>query len=196
MSCTLFADIRGYPKRISDRAATGMDERTGAAKPGNRNSTPSRYIAAEEIGLYGVAENIAFSESSFPFLNRDDDDWTEEEGTMRILRRFARYNSPFGKDDLTKQYTFNGPKLEKVLAKMIHDGYIHYSEAVCKYFHTTIFDRAARLTLNMAADDIKARDTNVLAILLCDWQKIGDKQLLPRSDCLKSSPNWRIVPSS
>ena len=134
-----------------------------------------RYIAAEEIGLYGVAENIAFSESSFPFLNRDDDDWTEEEGTMRILRRFARYNSPFGKDDLTKQYTFNGPKLEKVLAKMIHDGYIHYSEAVCKYFHTTIFDRAARLTLNMAADDIKARDTNVLAILLCDWQKIGDE---------------------
>jgi ATP-dependent Lhr-like helicase len=97
----------------------------------------------------------------------------------RILRRFARYNSPFEKEDLFVRYPFPGLKLEKILSRLAADGTLIYSEERGKYFHATIYDRAARLSANMAADEIKSRSPGALAMLLFDWQKLAASPAAP-----------------
>ena len=54
-----------------------------------------------------------------------------------------------------------------------------YSEQHGKYFHATIYDRAARLSANMAADEVK-RVIGALAELLYSG-RIRLLLLLPRS---------------
>ena len=135
-----------------------------------------RVIAAEEINLYSAAEKI---EIPSPFFDQDGDDWSEEEAMTRILRRFARYNSPFEKEDLFARYPFPGLKLEKILSRLAADGTLIYSEERGKYFHATIYDRAARLSANMAADEIKSRSPGALAMLLFDWQKLAASPAAP-----------------
>lgn len=136
----------------------------------------SRVIAAEEINLYVAAEKIELP--SFLF-NQDGDDWSLEEAMTRILRRFARYNSPFEKEDLFARYPFTGLKLEKILSKLAADGTLIYSEERGKYFHATIYDRVARLSANMAADEIKARRPGALAELLYSWQNLAASPAAP-----------------
>ena len=129
-----------------------------------------RVIAAEEAGLYSAAENYEFPVPSLSFMDREGDAWTEEEAITRIIRRFARYNSPFDREELIGRYPFSGMKLEKILSKLSADGTIVYSDQYKKYFHAAIYDRAARLTLNLAVDEIKARDPAELACLLYERQ--------------------------
>jgi len=129
-----------------------------------------RLIAAEEVGLYSAAENYQFPVSSLPFIDREGDTWTEEEAVTRILRRFARYNSPFDREELYRRYPFSGTKLEKILSKLSSDGTIVYSDQHNKYFHAAIYDRAARLTLNIAVDEIKPRNPAELIYLMYERQ--------------------------
>jgi hypothetical protein len=56
------------------------------------------------------------------------------------------------------------------LSKLSSDGTIVYSDQYSKYFHAAIYDRAARLTLNIAVDEIKARDPAELTYLLYERQ--------------------------
>ncbi len=134
--------------------------------------TPNpRVIAAEERGLYTAAEKHELP--SLPFISQDGDDWSEEEAITRIIRRFARYNSPFEKEVLLQRYPFTALKLEKILSKLVSDGMLIYSEQHGKYFHATIYDRAARLSANMAADEVKARHPGALAELLYSWQNLS-----------------------
>jgi ATP-dependent Lhr-like helicase len=120
--------------------------------------------------LYSAAENYEFPVPSLSFMDREGDAWTEEEAITRIIRRFARYNSPFDRNELVERYPFSGTKLEKILSKLSSDGTIVYSDQYKKYFHAAIFDRAARLTLNIAVDEIKARDPAELTYLLHERQ--------------------------
>ena len=133
-------------------------------------SPVSRVIAAEEVGLYSAAENYEFPVPSLSFIDREGDAWTEEEAITRIIRRFARYNSPFDRKELIERYPFSGTKLERILSKLSSDGTIVYSDQYKKYFHAAIYDRAARLTLNIAVDEIKARDPAELTYLLYERQ--------------------------
>ena len=129
-----------------------------------------RVIAAEEVGLYSAAEKCQFPVSSLSFIDREEDTWTEDEAVTRILRRFARYNSPFDREELYRRYPFTDTMLEKILSKLSSDGTIVYSDQHSKYFHAAIYDRAARLTLNIAVDEIKARNPAELTYLLYERQ--------------------------
>ncbi len=142
-------------------------------------SPVNRVIAVEEMNLYGAAENLEFPALSPAYMDPGGDTWTEEEAMTRILRRFARYNSPFSRDELLMRYPYTPLKLEKILAKLSADGTLIYSEDYQKYFHATIYDRAARLTLNMAADEVKARSPVDLVTLLYDWQIITTRATVP-----------------
>lgn len=135
-----------------------------------------RVIAAEEINLYAAAEEIDIPS---PLFNQEGDDWSADEAMTRILRRFARYNSPFEKENLHARYPFTGLKVDRILSKLITDGTLIYSEEYGKYFHATIYDRAARLSANMAADEIKARKPGALAELLFGWQKLAASSSVP-----------------
>lgn len=132
-----------------------------------------RYIATEEITLYETAENTAIKPPDLEYISRDDGSWTQDEAITRILRRYARYNSPFSMTDLTDRYPFPHDKLEKILAKLRAEGYLIYSREQGCYYHSTIYDRGIRLSLNMAADEIKTRDTCALSQFIANWQKIG-----------------------
>jgi ATP-dependent Lhr-like helicase len=129
-----------------------------------------RVIAIEEIGLYSAAENYEFPVLSLSYISQESDTWTEEEAVTRILRRYARYNSPFDREDLSRRYPSTGTKLEKILSRLSADGTIVYSEQYSKYFHAAIYDRAARLTLNIAVDEIKTRNPAELTYLLHERQ--------------------------
>ncbi|NLX77055.1 MAG: DEAD/DEAH box helicase [Clostridiaceae bacterium] len=133
-------------------------------------SPVQRVIAAEETGLYSAAEKYDFPVSTVPLISRDDGTWTEEEVITRILRRFARYNSPFDREELMERYPFTGQMIEKILSRLSADGTIVYSGQYKKYFLTAIYDRATRLTLNIAVDEIRARNSSELACLLYERQ--------------------------
>lgn len=142
-------------------------------------SPVNRVIAMEEMNLYSAAESLEIPTLTLAYMDPGEDTWTEEEAMTRILRRFARFNSPFSRDELLVRYPYSPLKLEKILAKLSADGTLIYSEDYQKYFHATIYDRAARLTLNMAADEVKARSPIDLASLLYDWQIITTRATVP-----------------
>jgi len=134
-----------------------------------------RYIATEEINLYSIAENTAIKPPDLEYISADDDSWTQDEAITRILRRYARYNSPFTIENLIERYPYSYEKLEKILSKLRSEGYLIYSREQGCYYHSTIYDRGIRLSLNMAADEIKTRDTCALSKFIADWHKIGNE---------------------
>ena len=132
-----------------------------------------RYIAVEEISLYSVAEGAAIEHPDLQYISKDDNSWTQDDAISRILRRYARYNSPFTLANLVERYPYTNEKCEKILARLRSEGYLIFLEEHKLYYHSTIYDRAARLSINMAADEIKTRDACALSSLLIDWHKIG-----------------------
>lgn len=146
---------------------------------------PPRYIAVEEMNLYGLAENVVFPTSILPFIHPDDNEWTPEKAATRILRRYARYNSPFTKTDLLEHYPYKEETLSKILAKLQAEGHLIYVADQKNYYHSTIYERAVHLTVNLAADAVSAREPSILSCLLADWQKIGVETVSPQDRLLE-----------
>ncbi|TYQ15818.1 UNVERIFIED_CONTAM: ATP-dependent Lhr-like helicase [Acetivibrio alkalicellulosi] len=130
-----------------------------------------RYIAVEEIDLYHIAENVEFSCAN-SLINQESDNWTQDEAITRIIRRYARYNSPFTCEDIVKRYTFSSSKVNKILSKLQGEGIIIYAESTKVYYHSNIYDRVTRLSLSMTADEIQSKDPHLLAAFIFKWQKM------------------------
>ena len=69
-------------------------------------------------------------------------------------------------DDISGRYPVPADRLKTALSKLIADGYLILHETQNVFYHSIIYDRALRLSMNLTADEIKTREAGDLASLL------------------------------
>ena len=143
-----------------------------------------KWIAVEEAFMYKLAENLDMGEYNLIEHNPSPDiedvsGWTHDEAIGRILRRFARYNSPFTKDDILMRYNMESESVDQALSRLKNDKFIVAGDfkgngepAFC---HFAIYERALRRSINSAAKAVKPKGFRHLACFMPFWQQVGKK---------------------
>ncbi len=125
------------------------------------------WVAAEEAELYRSA------------LNGDDI------ALGRIVRRFARYYSPFALPELNRRYPLGHERLRRQLDGQVLDGMLvagQFASQDDEWCHTTVLERIRRRSLQAARAEVKTQRSASYASFLYQWQGIGRKN---RLSCLE-----------
>lgn len=138
------------------------------------------FIAYEEYPMYAAALDI----NNGPELHNDDE-WTKEEALSRIVRRFARYNSPFTSREIYGRYSLVLENADKILSRLEEDNYIvrdGFENTGKEWCHSIVFERAKRLSLYNARNSVAAKESCAYAAFLPIWQGIGKTSVAPVED--------------
>lgn len=136
-------------------------------------------IAFEEYAMYAAA----FGTGHDTGLNNSE--WTREEALSRIIRRYARYNSPFGMEDIYKRYTIEKEMTDKILKRLEQDGYLVKGGIEGNnggWCHTAVFERARKISLYNARSSVKSKEPSSFASFLPQWQHIAKTSISPVED--------------
>ncbi len=140
-------------------------------------SNSVKWIASEEAALYKTAENIILEHKSKSSYVNDISDWTQEESAARIVRRYARYNSPFSKDDILKRYNIDNCAVDNILNTLMSNRYIiagQFAQAgINSFCHSIIYERAVKKSMSHAALAVKPKSTENLACFMPVWQNVA-----------------------
>lgn len=133
------------------------------------------WVAAEEYSLYSAAFGIGTGRSKDePGI---DEMWTPQEALSKVLRRFARYNSPFTEESIGKRYPVTLDTIKKVLGRLKEDGFLikgrFGSSVEEEWYHVSVFERMRRHSLNLARKSVKTKGLREFAAFLPVWQGIG-----------------------
>lgn len=127
-------------------------------------------IAAEESELYSGA----FGEAA---CDGGEVPWTRDEALLKIIRRFARYNSPFGLADVKDRYGLDSGTAEKALRRLEEDGILikddYLGDGKDEWCHTVIFDRMRNATMRQTRNSVEAVELYAFAGFLPCWQGVG-----------------------
>ena len=111
-----------------------------------------------------------------PYIE-DVSGWTHEEAAGRILRRYARYHSPFTRDDILRRYNLDSGTVDRVLALLKSDKFIIAGDfngsGEPGFCHFVIFERALKKSINDAARAVKPRSASHLACFMPFWQNVN-----------------------
>ncbi len=165
------------PGRIQEWLAELLEQKRVLARerPGRQLTL---YIAAEEADLYRSAEtDLSCTPEEPGSPGHGGDTWTQDEAVARIVRRYARYHSPFTPDDLTSRYGYDPKKALQVLHNYMSEGLIktgHFTDADTDEFcHTRVYDAIVRKTSSIRASEVVAKEPQAYASFLQSWQKVG-----------------------
>lgn len=99
----------------------------------------------------------------------------------RVIRRYARYYSPFTLRDLHRRYQLEPALLERHLDGLKLDGllangqFVHQHEK--EWCHTTVLERIRRRSMQAARAGIEAKQASDYAAFLSRWQGVGRERL-------------------
>jgi ATP-dependent Lhr-like helicase len=140
------------------------------------NSAGGLWIAAEEWGMY--SSGLGLGDSPV-----EDNTWTKDEALYRILRRFARYNSPFSCIDLASRYPLDNETILKYISRLEQDGVLisgnFMDSGEDEYCHSVIYEKIRIHSMNLSRKSIKANNVNVLADFVPNIQGIGKELVSP-----------------
>lgn len=139
------------------------------------------FAAAEEYSMYcaamGINETKAASGDSY------ENPWTQEEALYRIVRRYARYNSPFTEEIVGNRYSVNYELLNRVLQRLQQDGVlskgIYGGSDKEEWYHSLIIEKIRLHTMYMARKASNAVGQEYLGDFLPRWQGVGSEILSP-----------------
>lgn len=121
-------------------------------------------------------------------------EWTEEEALSRIIRRYARYCSPFQYKDLLDRYPFIHDKADKILKRLEEDEVIikgSFKDTGEVWCHASVLDKARKIHMAAARDSVVAKDGAVFASFLPSWQKVGREPVSPVDELYDSIQKLR-----
>lgn len=148
-----------------------------AVKLVHPGTNTAKWIAVEEAAIYGTAENLCLPEAEHSPYIEDVSGWTHEEAAGRILRRYARYHSPFTRDDILRRYNLDSGTVDRVLALLKSDKFIIAGDfngsGEPGFCHFVIFERALKKSINDAARAVKPRSASHLACFMPFWQNVN-----------------------
>ena len=173
-------------------------------KAGNRQHDQRHllWVAAEELPLYRTALGSGLSGADNADTAGSMDitgatgiagisgtgDGKVREAQMRIIRRFARYNSPFQSEDLTKRYGFAAEIVEDLLERLEREQILIYGsfrrDAGDEWYHSTVLERLRHGSMRESRRSTKTADTPAFADFLCIYQRIGKDWAVPAEGLL------------
>lgn len=139
------------------------------------NSGKSIFAAAEEYPMYSAALGLNLEKSTEN--NYNENSWTQEEALYRIIRRYARYNSPFTEETVAKRYPVNYEIINKVLQRLKQDrvlskGAFGDSDRE-EWYHSLIIEKIRRYSMQTARKSLNALSIDYLGDFIPRWQGIG-----------------------
>lgn len=140
------------------------------------------YFAAEEYVMYMSALDMQLKEETY--LQSDMEIlWTREEALSRVLRRFARYKSPFTMEGIIDRYQLSPLIIKKAILRLEEDGLLcrgNFSGTGKEEFcHAVILDRIRKYSLFSARNSVKASNTDLFAGSLPVFQGVGKEVISP-----------------
>ncbi len=130
------------------------------------------WIATEESELYQAATGEG-----------TEGTWTTEEAGLRILRRFARYNSPFAEKDASNRYALPAGVLHRLLDKLEEEGFILRGSfsmpGTDEWCHRVVWERIRYRSLREAATAVKSRPASDYAAWLPELHRLGKTSAKP-----------------
>jgi Lhr-like helicases len=140
------------------------------------------WVAGEETAMYSYAFN---SESGAGYEAAADEDisWTREEALSRIVRRFARFYSPFTVEELTGRYPVQGGIIGKVLSRLKEDGIIvegdFTGQNMDELCHHVVLERIRKQSMAISRAAVRTNNINTLSRLIMGCQGIGREMIAP-----------------
>lgn len=131
-------------------------------------------IAREESSLYQAAFGLDLE---------TDGTWTHTDSTGRILRRYARFHSPFTAQDIARRYPIALQQAEQALINLKQEGYLvkvtlpNVDAPV--WCHAALYDRMRKRTMREAFLAVAAKPAQAYAGFLPKWQHIGSETAIP-----------------
>lgn len=140
---------------------------------------PMLWIAAEEMSLYRIAFEL--EKASVMGIST-------LEAQKRIIRRFARYNSPFVEDDLVTRYGFSIDAIARILEELEQEEILIYGNfrqaAVDEWYHRLILEKLRNNSMRTNREVTITADPPALACFIANYQHIGKEWVLPAEGLL------------
>lgn len=145
------------------------------------DSGNSIFAAAEEYQMYSAALGLTGGQSTGQDYNENP--WTQEEALYRIIRRYARYNSPFTEEAVAARYSVNYEIINKVLQRLNQDGVLSketFGDSDREeWYHSLIIEKIRLHSMHMARKSLSALGIEYLGDFLPRWQGIGREITAP-----------------
>lgn len=139
------------------------------------------YIACEEWELYSCA-----LESDIAAQSPNPGTWSKDDAISRIIRRYARYHSPFTLSDIIVRYDFiHAEKIRQVLNLLRSNGFLKCAlftdRKELEFCHNKVYEAIIRKSNALKSDGIAAKDLSCYASFLPVWQKAGSETTSPET---------------
>lgn len=138
------------------------------------NSEGSIFAANEEYSMYSAALVINRVKDTASYTHEYA--WTQEEALYRIIRRYARYNSPFTEEGIMSRYPVNYEVLSRVLQRLKQDEILSKESfgdlGMEEWYHSIIIEKIRMHTMNLARKSTKALGQEYLGDFIPRWQGI------------------------
>lgn len=145
------------------------------------NLGKSIFAAAEEYPMYCAA--LGLNPEKDTGCTYNENLWTQEEALYRIVRRYARYNSPFTEEAVANRYQVNCEILNKVLQRLKEDGILSKeafgNSGMEEWYHSIIIEKIRLHTMQAARKSINALGIEYLGDYLPRWQGMGREIVSP-----------------
>lgn len=135
-----------------------------------------RWIAMEEADLYQFVEMGQAT-------NETEGTWTCEEACLRILRRYARYGSPFTEMAAQARYAMPAGMLRRLTERMEGEGFLIRGSftmpGVDEWCHRIVWERIRYRSLRDASAGVRSRPASDYAAWLPEYQHVGHPSAKP-----------------
>ena len=153
-----------------------------------------RWIAMEEAELYqaaetdlaaNVEENAWAREKTGDTWTREDagDNWTREEACLRILRRYARYGSPFTEIGVHARYAMPAGTIHRLMDQLEGEGFLVRGSftlpGIVEWCHRIVWERIRYRSLRDASAGVRSRPASDYAAWLPEFQHVGHPSAKP-----------------
>ncbi|HHY83229.1 MAG TPA: DEAD/DEAH box helicase [Clostridiales bacterium] len=142
-------------------------------------SSPLLWIAAEELPLYRTA--FVLERSSVSGINA-------LEAQKRIIRRFARFNSPFQAEDLSIRYGFDEDVTDTILNELEKEQLLIYGSfrqtGTDEWYHSTALEWLRHSSIKESRETVRTANIAELADFLCAYQYVEKDWAVPADGLL------------
>jgi ATP-dependent Lhr-like helicase len=108
----------------------------------------------------------------------------------RIIRRYARYNSPFQAESLRNRYGFDAETADSILDELEKEQILIYGtfreNGTDEWYHSTVLERLRHSSMRENRESAKTADVTAFADFLSTYQSIGKDWVVPADGLLDS----------